>query len=515
MTKKIPSPLLNRDYYNVWFPSKEKKPINEPLIGEFTSIYPVDSNQMLLKKALDSIHTAKETIFIASFLFSNKQITDALKDAAKRDVRIYLLTASEDKLRTSPEEGDFENRTLEEHKKFLNEMSQLILIRSANNFHFKLLLVDAANEFFRNGFIFTSNLTDKALSENAELGVVLNGDQIIDLAKYFIWCFWEKATHEQTLNKQHQSIKNAQRYLPAKPESSVILSGAGIIEEYSIKKNLFDLVDSAKISLEIASFSFGEKDSILTQKICEKAKSGVSVQLYARETRYKQFELFSFLQENGIQIIGIPLLHLKLIIADNNKGILMTANLDDRSLSSSMEVGLQLNQEQVTICKNILEAYRERFHLQYFKTLQGEAILKKKNNTTFIAHYQNDQKEMLSIMQNSPEHIEKKKVNCVTDLLRLKPDNDALDKYNLVESIVYKWEIELPVLEKSYIQSKGEKEVIFPIYTYEEKNKKGKIVKKEKVFVLDRIDDDLKNIEEATLNKQKYGIARVVVRGLP
>ena len=75
--------------------------------------------------------------------------------------------------------------------------------------------------------------------------------------------------------------------------------------------------------------------------------------------------------------------------------------------------------------------------------------------------------------------------------------------------------IELPVLEKSYIQSKGEKEVIFPIYTYEEKNKKGKIVKKEKVFVLDRIDDDLKNIEEATLNKQKYGIARVVVRGLP
>ena len=178
MTKKIPSPLLNRE--------------------------------MLLKKALDSIHTAKETIFIASFLFSHKQITDALKDAAKRDVRIYLLTASEDKLRTSPEEGDFEDRTLEEHKKFLNEMSQLILIRSANNFHFKLLL----------------------------------GDQIIDLAKYFIWCFWEKATHEQTLNKQHQSIKNAQRYLPAKPESSVILSGAGIIEEYSIKKNLFDLVDS-------------------------------------------------------------------------------------------------------------------------------------------------------------------------------------------------------------------------------------------------------------------------------
>ena len=518
ITKRILSPLLDKLFLSVWIPSKEKNPGSIPLNMSYSNIFPVDKDQTLLTNTIDAINQAKETIFIASFLFSHKELTDALKKAAERDVRIYLLTASENKLKISPEEGDFEDRTLEEHKKFLNEMSQMILIRSAENFHFKTLLVDAANKEYSKGFIFTSNLTEKALSENAEIGFSLEGDEISDLAKYFTWCFWENATHEQSLSQQHKPIKMIGKFNSPVPKSKVIFSGNGIHKDCSIQKHLYELIDSAKSNLEIASFSFSEKESDLTRKICEKAKKGVHVNIYGRENRSKQFELFDFLQWNGVNIIGIPLLHLKLIIADNEIGILMTANLDERSLSTSMEVGILLTKEQVSLCKNILNSYKDRFHFQYNAKLDGISILKKRESVSYVVHYIKNESipNTLKILDNSPEHIEKKKINCVTDLLRhkLEIEKSQLEKYGLVEEINYKWEFELPILGNAYIESNDEKDKksIFPIYIFEEKDKKGKILKQERVLVLEKVDEDLANVYEAQDIKVNNKVNKVVIR---
>ncbi|MEM7184302.1 MAG: phosphatidylserine/phosphatidylglycerophosphate/cardiolipin synthase family protein, partial [Spirochaetota bacterium] len=483
INKTIPSPRLKDIYKHLWIPSKKNDPKNIFVGDDFTNLIPVDKEQILLKNIIDSIRAAEETIFIASFLFSHKEITSSLKEAAKRGVRVYLLTASENKLNTSPEEGDFEKRTLEEHKTFLNEMAKLILIRSAENFHFKLLLIDVKKKS-RQGFLFTNNITEKALLENPEIGLELSSQSTIELANFFSWCFWEKATHEQSLQKSHRAVKTPGKlsYIPSK--TNLIFSGKDIFEKDRILPSLMKMIQSAKQTIEIASFSFGDENSQLTKLLCEKAKDNVSIHVYGRESRFKQYDYFQFLQQKQIKIFGIPLLHFKLVLIDKNKGILMTANLDDRSLTNSYEIGKILNLEEVFAARQILEAYKKRYHFEYFDKLTGKDLIEKDLPVDSINFYPSSgKKREVTINKAQIQISDKRKISCLTELLHLQEDTSKVNSLPLCKSISYKWEIELPYLASDYKPSeeKLEEKHGIKIYIKEGLNKKKKPSIKDKV----------------------------------
>ena len=299
------------------------------------ALFRVGPNHSFRQALVSAIANANEVVLLASFLLSDDLIADAMLAAAKRGVRVYVLTASEARLEKVVREDDgFEARMIKEHKQLLDRLAGHVLLRSAEHFHAKLLVTDPATN--PDGWISTANF-NKALQESVELGVRLAPDDASDLASWFAWAFWKEAERELA-GKGRLARVTEPPAEPARPASSGLVVTAS--EETGVRDAVLELVASARTRLVVASYGLDE-DHDAVRAIAARAESGVAVTVLTRP-RPAVLPAVLHLAAAGATIVAHDKLHAKAIVADD-RGLVMTANLQSHGLDHGFEVGVRLS----------------------------------------------------------------------------------------------------------------------------------------------------------------------------
>jgi len=339
--KTIENPFY---FENVWHLNesdifdKEMKEFYQP------DIWFIGKNRIFEREIASAIDKANDLIVICSFLIQETDITNALLKAAKKGVRIYILTASEQRLaKDQGKENETENERIEDHKKLISKLKTKCFIRTARHFHAKYVLIDPKNESCT-GYLSSANFTQHALANNVEIGIKLDGKQIKELFNTFCQVFWYEAEHESLSRESLRSVKKLSEKVFKTPEVNAIFTtklGKGF------KKTLEEKIQNTKGSIHICTYSISHSTSLFDLLI-KQLNSGRKLYVYTRP-RKKDLEALEQLSKKGAIIKGHNLLHMKgLFIEDKDKtvGMIFTGNLTKESFEGSYDVGIILSDNQ-------------------------------------------------------------------------------------------------------------------------------------------------------------------------
>ena len=106
------------------------------------------------------------------------------------------------------------------------------------------------------------------------------------------------------------------------------------------------MIDSAKHSITLTSYGWGNNE--ISSAIKKKLKQGLDISIIGRNHRGpKQTNYLQEFKEIGCLVYGLPLIHAKSILIDSGynsaRGIVMSANFDNISMTSSHEIGICLD----------------------------------------------------------------------------------------------------------------------------------------------------------------------------
>ncbi len=331
-----------------------------PEIIRTKKIIPISNDNYKFKSLMTSaINNASETIMLCSFILSDNEIIESLIAAAERNVRVYLLFSTETQLdkEFKEDKSEFDVEMVESHKAFLKKISGKALARSAI-FHAKFLLVDYGLPS-QVGFISTANFTSEALSRNQELGVRLQSKSDLDiLFSFFQHGFWEEAEMEF----HNDSWIGAKTFslIPIETSDRIVSTSKN---NKSLKKKILNLIKSTSGPLIVSSYSF-KMDNELTKALIALAKER-EITILTRP-RFQNLEVLNSFLANGAEIYCYDYIHAKFILAPReNKGIIMTANFDDRGIETGYEVGIVLNPSEIEELKTISNSWIANAQYQF------------------------------------------------------------------------------------------------------------------------------------------------------
>jgi phosphatidylserine/phosphatidylglycerophosphate/cardiolipin synthase-like enzyme len=329
---------------------------------EKLSVIESGEGKVLFSIIIKAIESAKQIICFQSFLIQDSAIIDALlKVVEERDVKVYVLSSAEARLKeTIEEEEDFIKANYIQllDGKFKNHFVH----RTAGNFHGKYILIDPTTK--PKGFVCTNNFTENGFTKNPELAVELNSEQCEELFKVFVYHFWEHSTDEQTATNEFAKVKPVNKFSLPKLENILLTSPNS--KSNSLNKTLLASINKAKRTISFSTFQL-DKNIELIKAITDKAKQNVSVTLFCRPIEKQFNEQLKELLEAGVQIYFHPLTHSKSLLVDSKDGFIFTANLTANGLDNGLEVGLKLNEEQTKDLATIHQRWQESFPTKAIK----------------------------------------------------------------------------------------------------------------------------------------------------
>lgn len=344
----------------VWVRRGPTKPDSKEVMGQ--SIIRVGPDGALRRALVETIDLASEVLLVASFLFSDKMLADALIAAAKRGVRVYVLTASEARLaKVIDEDDEFGARMLKDHKELLNRLADHVLLRSAEHLHAKFLVADPASS--PTAWISTANF-NLALRKSIELGVRLTSDEAYKLAAWFSWVFWLEAERELVEKGRLAKVKPPPA-TPRRPKSGPVVATAA--DEAGLKRAVLELIRSARRKLTVASYGL-DADHEAVQALVERASAGIEVTVLTRP-RPAVLEAAQMLTAAGATVLAHDKLHAKAIVADH-RGLVMTANLQAHGLDAGFEVGVELRGAEAADLEWALNDWTRRFPWRFASSLE-------------------------------------------------------------------------------------------------------------------------------------------------
>lgn len=280
---------------------------------------------------------AREKAVISSFLLADKGVEDAILEAAKRGVRVYVLLASEARLGREAGEGEFDKRVLDQHKVMLTRLGGYALFRSAPHFHAKVVVIDP--ETSPAGLLLTANLTAEALERNEELAVTLTAAEVLEVSDYLKWAMWETAEHELIDPKDRfKATRPLGKVAHPDPGRSIVATTGKVNE---IREEALRLMDGARSRIVASSFGWDE-DHAVVKRLCARAREGLDVTVLAR-IRPSSMPALLALAEAGATVLGFRWLHAKAIWIDSGQSLVMSANLQRDGLDHGFELGLRLS----------------------------------------------------------------------------------------------------------------------------------------------------------------------------
>ena len=285
---------------------------------------------------------ARQMIVLSSFLLADQQIEQAIIDAAKQKVRVYILLASEARLDIKHTDDEFESEMFEQHKNMLNRLGGYALFRSAPNFHAKFILTDPNDYSNCEGLLLTANLTKEALGRNQELGVELTRDEVDEVYELARWAFWECAEHELIDPKDHfRSIKPLGLLKHPAPAKHILGTTSEVVQ---LREEATCIIEQAQEEIIVASFGWAE-DHDVVKHLCIRANEGLPVTVLAR-LRENQMPALLALAESGARVYGFKWLHAKALCADQDTALVMSANLQADGLDRGFELGVRLDDDR-------------------------------------------------------------------------------------------------------------------------------------------------------------------------
>lgn len=207
------------------------------------SVFLTSTSARAAGRMIEAVEAAQDVVIVSSFLFAHDELEKALLAAARRGVRVYLMTASEMRLKKGMGRSDFDEEVYKDHCRILDEFAGRVLLRSANHFHAKVLLVDPLTNPM--GYLSTANFTNMALSRNQEFVVGLDAEQVRRAFEWLRWEFWEKAEHELREPGKLQTLDIDSR-VPAPDAATVETLVANTSVRTEITAVVEEVIESAK-----------------------------------------------------------------------------------------------------------------------------------------------------------------------------------------------------------------------------------------------------------------------------
>lgn len=335
-----------------WLRVALTKPDDDALAPQ--GIHRIGTAERLRKALIDLVEGAREVVLIASFLLADADLAAALVRAADRGVRVYALTASETHLAKLPrEDSDFEQRMIEEHKALLDRLAGRVLLRSADHFHAKFLLVDPAT--FPHGILSTANF-NKALKDGVELGVELAPKAVLVLAAWFSHAFWSEAERE-LVEKGRLAVVRPPPAPPILPTDLTTIVPTTKSHDH-LKSAVLRLIRGAQRRIVVACYAL-EADHESVQALSERALAGVEVTVLTRPRPAVRPAILALAQA-GVRVLAHDKLHAKAIHTDVG-ALIMTANLEKHGLDTGFEIGVLLGPGPAAALGTILDAWIAAF----------------------------------------------------------------------------------------------------------------------------------------------------------
>ncbi len=348
-----------------WLPISDAKPvalIKPPFLSDVASTVSIPSTVIdsnLKVRACGLLNNARHTLIVCTFLLADKDIENAIESAADRGVRVYLMVASEVRLAQEDSSNLFERKCYDEHRASLKRLAGKVLVRTSSVFHAKMILADVigTESGKSSGMLFTGNLTTAGMERNEEIAVVLSEQQARESAEILKWAFWEKAEHQLIDQSKISAIKPY-----GKLQRPIELGSMLYTTDHctGIRDHAMDLIDSAKESIVVSSFSW-QKDHMITNALCKKAKAGVRTIVLSRMLP-GSMDALAKLYHAHAEVYGFEWLHAKAILTDGNAGMVMSANIQKNGMDQGFEMGIKLHGELALQLRELINEILDRCH---------------------------------------------------------------------------------------------------------------------------------------------------------
>ncbi|MGC9124611.1 MAG: phospholipase D-like domain-containing protein [Caldisericaceae bacterium] len=265
---------------------------------------PDDSMQPII----DGIDTAKQSIDVEVYIFTDKDVFDALLNAKKRGVNVRVM------LEENPYNSYGANKDMKDklsHYGIDTKWSNRVYKYT----HSKFIVIDN-----RTGYIMTLNLSKSALTKNREFGVITSDTQTVRELEKIFEADWARKPY----NPQNSS-------LVVSPENS--------------RDKISSLIESATSELLIYDEEIQCKS--IEQLLEKKAIQGVKVYVVVADpssvssnndiiTEFRSHEI-------NIRYVSSPFIHAKAIVQDRTNCYIGSVNLTDNSFDNNREVGIITN----------------------------------------------------------------------------------------------------------------------------------------------------------------------------
>ena len=353
MVEKIES-NSEKEIGPAWVGIKENH--DSKIIGDFgispaSRVRPVTSSESLIPLLVSMVDSAVEVVCVSTFLLQRSEFTDSLLRARGRGVRVYILTAGEEDLKLTDEDGSPASDRVREFRQLLSSISDRVFLRTAD-FHAKFVLVDP-NSNKPKGFMTTCNLTADAMSGyNKELFVTLTDEEVYSFFCQFAEGIWKMSRHElkggrlQELEEK-RFVPETQIPLPTHP--------ATLSSQKSLNEEIKKLITSARRSVEISAWTFTDEVDI-PDLLMDRLSEGIKVKVYCRPN-YLNGAVLSKLAAKGAKVLAHERFHAKMIAVDGERSLVTTANFAKHGLDDGFETGVLLRENDTKHLLRILSQW--------------------------------------------------------------------------------------------------------------------------------------------------------------
>jgi phosphatidylserine/phosphatidylglycerophosphate/cardiolipin synthase-like enzyme len=371
MTERLDLGELTHD--EGYFLVREPKAAGEPYVpgtprsgdrGGYRHVLTYPGSPRTIKDAaLELVGSARDKVFVASYLLGESELLQALFDAADR-LRggVYVVSElSEQSLRrklTELLDAPDPDAATQTHKKYFAELTRRgVAVRGRPDCHAKFLVADD-----RAALVSSANLDTNGLNSTGENGTLITDRAEVDRLARFFTRLWDSCTYEMPAGsagysvRQHPPAASRCRVpVPPVPDPAVPAS-AGVIwthdGEQLILGHIHDVITRARKSLILATYSLQgmtERPDLLLDPLAKAMrKHSLRVWLLCRGRNHpvSQRRDAAALADLGVRVFADSTNHAKGVIADERYGALFSANFDaEHGLLDGIETGTRLDGE--------------------------------------------------------------------------------------------------------------------------------------------------------------------------
>lgn len=329
------------------------QPAGQPYRHIFTY---AGSGSTIKEAAVELIRSARQKVFVASYLLGEADLLEALfKTAERLRGGVYVISELSEKSLsqklTELEDSADPDSAVRAHKKDFAELTRHgVAVRGHPDCHAKFLVVDD-----RAALISSANLDTGGLNRTGENGTVITDAAEVDRLARFYTRLWDSCAYEMPAGSDDYSVREhtpcpGRCHVPVPrvaAQPGVIWTDGG---EHLILDHLHDIIGRARHSLLLATFSLNgltNNPELLLDPLASALRDHplrVWLLCRARNNMRSQRQDATALHDLGVRIYSDSLNHAKGVIADDEHGALFSANFDAKhGLRDGVEMGIRLD----------------------------------------------------------------------------------------------------------------------------------------------------------------------------